>query len=343
MNEGPVDGEGTVIAHHESAEVAEPSEGALHPPASLIASQDASILGRCMTAVRAMGCDQRDAPSSQPLAQPVAVVAFVRDHPLGLLSWSAGSMAPTDADCLQRFLREPDLTGRGRVKSHSQRKTRAVDHHHPLRPLAPLGFADGVAPFLAGAKLPSKKASLHFTCWRSFNSARNARQRVSQTSCSSQSRNRRQQVDGEGNSWGKSCQRAPLRRTHKMPSSTLRSSARGRPPRGRRGRFGSKGRIFSHWASVNSRPYRAIRPPPGASPPPREHIHCKTNALYPVLKWLLGTSRMRSADLKVGATIKSEIQNCHSPTPNPVPRTPDRSPSWVCAWTPSRSPTLSNR
>jgi hypothetical protein len=158
------------------------------------------------------------------------------------------------------------------VKVVSQRKTRAVDHHHPLRSLAPLGLADGGAPFLVGAKLPSRKDSLHFNCWRSFNSPRNARQISSQTSCSSQSRSLRQQVAGEGNSSGKSCHRAPLRRIHKMPSNTLRSLAGGRPPRGRGGRLGSKGQIFSHWASVSNRPYRAIGPPSGAAyfchPPP---------------------------------------------------------------------------
>jgi hypothetical protein len=150
------------------------------------------------------------------------------------------------------------------VKVVSQRKTLAVDHHHPLRPLTPLGFADSGAPFLAGAKLPSRNDSLHCNCWRSFSSARNARQIASQTPSSSQRCSRRQQVDGEGNSSGKSCQRAPLRSIHKIPSSTGRSSLGGRPPRGRgRGR-GSKGRIFSHCTSVSSRPYRAIRPPPGA-------------------------------------------------------------------------------
>jgi hypothetical protein len=150
------------------------------------------------------------------------------------------------------------------VKVVSQRKTLAVDHHHPLRPLTPLGFADSRAPFLAGAKLPSRNASLHCNCGRSFNSARKARQTASQTPCSSQRCSRRQQVDGEGNSSGKSCHRAPLRNIHKIPSSTGRSSLGGRPPRGRgRGR-GSKGWIFSHCASLNSRPYRAMRPPPGA-------------------------------------------------------------------------------
>jgi hypothetical protein len=75
--------------------------------------------------------------------------------------------------------------------------------------------------------------SLHLGCWRSFNSLRNVRQISNQTSCSSQSRSRRQQVEGEGNSTGKSHQRGQLRRIHKMPCSTLRyfgrrSSAVGR-------------------------------------------------------------------------------------------------------------------
>jgi hypothetical protein len=177
------------------------------------------------------------------------------------------------------------------VKVVSQRKTRAVDHHHPLRSLAPLGFADSRAPFFAGAKLPSRNASLQFTGWRSFNSPRNARQIVSQTSCSSQSRSRRQHVPGDGNSSGISCQRAPLRRIHKMPSSTLRSLARGRPPLGRRGGCGSKGWILAHWASVSSRPYRAIRPPPGAvhlhDPPSDQNNYRKISPLYRVLKWAL--------------------------------------------------------
>jgi hypothetical protein len=151
------------------------------------------------------------------------------------------------------------------VKVVSQRKTRAVDHHHPLRSLAPLGLADPGAPFFAGAKLPSRKASLQLIWCRSLSSPRKVRQIFSQTSCSSQSRNLRQQVEGEGNSSGKSCQRAPLRNIHKMPSSTLRSGAGGRPPRGRDGRRGSNGRIFSHWASVNIRPYRAIGPPSGTN------------------------------------------------------------------------------
>jgi hypothetical protein len=170
----------------------------------------------------------------------------------------------------------------------SQRNTLAVDHHHPLGALTPLGFSDFRAPFFAGAKLPSRNDSLQSSCPRWFSSAKKARQMVSQTPRASQSRSLRQHVAGEGNSLGKSCQRAPLRRIHKMPSSTLRSSDGGRPPRGRFGRFGSKGRIFSHWASVSRRPYRAIGPPEALLPAVISHFqrskHHSFSTLYPVLK-----------------------------------------------------------
>ena len=265
MKEGLVNRKRAVVAHHQSTEVAEPSEGAFHGPPSLIATQCPTVLRRGFTSLLAMRGDQLDIALGQLLAQRIAIVAAVADEAEGLLPGTPGLMPPTYTDRRQRRFDELDLRGGGRVKVVSQRKTRAVDHHHPLRSLAPLGLADGRAPFLAGAKLPSRKDSLHFNCWRSFNSPRKARQIFSQTSCSSQSRSLRQQVEGEGNSSGKSCQRAPLRKIHKMPSNTLRSGAGGRPPCGRDGRWGSNGRIFSHWASVNSRPYRAIGPPSGVN------------------------------------------------------------------------------
>ena len=272
MKKGLVNRQRTVVTHHQSAEVTEPCEGAFHGPASSIAAQRPTVLGRRFAPILPMRRDQLDAACRQLLAQRVTIVAAIRDEAERLLPRAPGPMPSSYPDRLKRRLDELDLRRGSRVKVVSQRNTRAVDHHHPLRSLAPLGLADGGAPFLVGAKLPSRKDSLHFNCWRSFNSPRNARQISSQTSCSSQSRSLRQRVAGEGNSSGKSCHRAPLRRIHKMPSNTLRSLAGGRPPRGRGGRLGSKGQIFSHWASVSNRPYRAIGPPSGAAyfchPPP---------------------------------------------------------------------------
>ena len=297
MKEGLINRERAVVADDQPTEVAEPCEGAFHCPPPPVSPERPAVLRGWLPPVLAMRSDQLDAAPGQLLAQRITVVASVRNQAFRLLPRTTGAMATPYADRLERRLDELDLRRGRRVKVVSQRNTRAVDHHHPLRPLAPLGFADSAAPFFAAAKLPSKKASLQFNCWRSFNSPRKVRQIWSQMPCSSQSRSRRQQVDGDGNSSGMSCQRAPLRRIHKMPSSTLRSLAGGRPPRGRGGRWGSKGRIFSHWASVNNRPYRAIGPPSGAvhfrDPPPQENIYRKFSPLYRVLKWLL-VSRYRN-------------------------------------------------
>ena len=261
MKERPINGQRAVVADDQSAEVAEPSEGAFHDPPSLVAAQRPTVLGRSFASIPAMRGDQLDAAPGQLLAQRVTVVASVRNQAFRLLPRTTGAMATPYADRLERRLDELDLRRGRRVKVVSQRNTRAVDHHHPLRPLAPLGFADSIAPFFAGAKLPSKNDSLHFSCWRSLSSFRNARQIFSQTSCSSQSRNRRQQVEGDGYSSGRSCQRAPLRNIHRIPSSTLRSLARGRPPRGFFRQRGSRGAIFSHCNSLNNGPDRGIGSP----------------------------------------------------------------------------------
>src|SRR5260370_136805 len=261
MKERPVNREGAVVAHDQASEVAQPRVGALDDPAPFVAPQCPAILRCRPNAIFLVRADQFDPALPQPLAQRIAVVRFVGDYPHRLLPWPARAMTPPYPDGRERLFRKSDFRGGGRVKVLSQRNTAAVDHHHPLRPLAPLGFSDSAAPFFAGAKLPSKNDSLHFNCWRSFNSLRNARQTFSQISCSSQSRNRRQQVEGCGYSSGKSCQRAPLRRIQRIPSSTRRFSIHGRPPlRCLRG-LGSKGAIFFHCTSVSNGPDRAIGPP----------------------------------------------------------------------------------
>ena len=288
MKKGFVDGDRAVVANDQAAIVAEPSEGAFNLPATTVTAQGSTILRARLAAIPAMRRDQFDASRCQLRAQWIAVEGPIGNHTPHSLRRPTAAMPPAHTDRGERFLREPDLVRGCRVKLLSQRNTLAVDHHHPLRALAPLGFSDFRAPFLAGAKLPSKNDSLQSSCSRSFSSARNARQMVSQIPCSSQSRRRRQHVAGEGNSPGRSHQRAPLRRIHKIPSSTLRSFAVGRPPFGRLGRWGSKGRIFSHWASVNRRPYRAIGPPLTLLPSFIAHFgqtkHPLFSALYPVLK-----------------------------------------------------------
>jgi len=139
---------------------------------------------------------------------------------------------------------------RGRVQVCSQRSTRAIDHHQPLCALAAFGLADFVAPFLAGAKLPSAKHSSQHNLSSSSSSASNARHRFRNTSCSSQSRKRRQQVDELPYSFGSADHGAPVHAIHKMPSKHFRSSTGGRPPFLRSVLGGMWMRIFSHCLSV---------------------------------------------------------------------------------------------
>jgi hypothetical protein len=291
MKKSTIDRERTVVAHDQASEASQPGVGAFHDPSPPITSQGSSVLGYRPNAIPLVRTDPFDSALPQALPQGIAVVGFVGNHAHGLLSRSARVMAPSYSDRRERRLREFDFRRGCRVKVASQRNTAAVDHHHPLRPLAPLGFSDSAAPFFAGAKLPSRNDSLHFNCWRSFNSLRNVRQMCNQTPRSSQSRSRRQHVEGCGNFSGRSCQRAPLRRIQRIPSSTQRFSIHGRPPLRCLGGLGSKGAIFFHCASVSNGPDRAIGPPSALLTllishfPKLNHTHFK--ALSRVMQQLL--------------------------------------------------------
>jgi hypothetical protein len=61
MKESPIDLERTVVAHNESAKVADPCERALDCPAPFVASKKATILRRRAMAVRAVRRDQQNA------------------------------------------------------------------------------------------------------------------------------------------------------------------------------------------------------------------------------------------------------------------------------------------
>src|SRR5208282_1268776 len=294
MKERAVDGERAVVADHQTSKVAQPGVGAFNDPPPLVAPQRSTVLRGRTNAILLVWADQLDPATLQASPQWIAVIGLVGDHSHGFLSRSPRTMGSTYTDRRERRFRESDFRRGCRVKVVSQRKTAAVDHHHPLRPLAPLGFSDSSAPFFAGAKLPSRNDSLHCSCRRSFNSLRNARQIFSQTPCSSQSRSRRQHVEGCGNFSGKSCQRAPLRRIHRIPSNTRRFSIHGRPPLRCRGGWGSRGAIFFHCASVSNGPDRAIGPPSALLTLLISHFpklnHCHFRPLSWVMQQLLGTS-----------------------------------------------------
>ena len=251
----------TVPADDQAAVITQPRKRSLHFIATFIPSHFASIVILTFLVIAAIGTNQVDTTFGQTLPQRVAVISSIGDQSIRIFP------RPTPAfsrygDAFDRSFQECHFRRGRTVQVVSQRNTLAVDHHHPLRALAPLGLANAVAPFLAGAKLPSINASDQSNWPFSSKSARNARQAVSHTSCSSQSRSRLQQVDGLGYCLGRSAHGAPVRRIHRMPSKTLRLSAQGRPPFLDVLGFGSKGSIFFHCSSVSFHRFFAIEKTP---------------------------------------------------------------------------------
>jgi len=199
--------------------------------------------------ILSMRGEQVDTSFSQTLAQGVAVVGLVANYSL----WS-GPRSPRpffrDFDFPECLFGEPDLCWRSRVGTASQRKTLAIDHHHKLCALSPLGRPDCWAPFFAGKKLPSMNDSSQSSTPLASRSERKALHMSLRTSASYHSFSRRQHVDGCGYLSGRSFQRAPVLSIQSIPSNTNRSSARGRPPFGRGGGLGIRGSIFFHCSSV---------------------------------------------------------------------------------------------
>jgi hypothetical protein len=251
----------TIPSDDQATIIAQPSECPFDFPPSSVTTQRSSVLGGCFASTSAMRTDQFNSPCGQPGPQRITVVAPVSNQPYGFASGTTRTRAG-HSNRTQRFLDESDFRWGRRVQVVSQRKTLAVDHHHPLRPLATLGFPDTVAPFLAGAKLPSAKASLQSSWPRWSSSARKARQAFSHTPCSSHSLSRRQQVEGLGYRWGRSHHGAPVRNTQRIPSKTSRLSIHGRPPRGDGFGLGNNGSIRFQCASDSFHRCLAIEIPP---------------------------------------------------------------------------------
>ena len=238
----------------------EPCVGPLDDPAAFVAAQFPSVFVTPLLVVLSIWRDQFDASLLQSFAQGVRVVGTVGNHAFRLLPRAA--FGPGDADFFERGFRKRSFSRRGTFKPNSQRKTLTVDQYHPLRSLATLGFTDRGAPFLAGAKLPSRKTSSHRSSPSPSRAPSSVRQASSQTPCSSHCFNRRQHVAGEGYLSGRKRQAAPVHNTQRMPSRQSRFEAQGRPRLSRR-RLGSgnSGSISNHCASVNSSNRRLLTQP----------------------------------------------------------------------------------
>ena len=168
------------MANEESAELTEPGVGPFDDPASLVTPEFPAVFISPVLAVLAVWNDEFDAAFLESLSQRIGVVGAVGDHAFRFLSRAA--FRTWDFDFGERGFRKRNFSRRGTFEPNSQRKTATVDQYHPLRALPALGFTDRGAPFLAGAKLPSKNVSSHFNRPSPSSAPNSARHASSHTS-----------------------------------------------------------------------------------------------------------------------------------------------------------------
>src|SRR5690606_15940752 len=138
-----------LVARHQPSQVLQPREHAFHLPSTHVTPQLPSVLG--LLALATVRRNQLGAVLlKQPHIQPVAVVSLVADQHRG---------RKRDHQRVEGLFHQLYFVRRRAFDVDAHRSTMAVRDCHDLCALSTLGFADLVAPFFAGTKLPSMKAS----------------------------------------------------------------------------------------------------------------------------------------------------------------------------------------
>jgi hypothetical protein len=246
-----------IISNDQSFVISNPGKCSFDLPSFPISTKLSTILFRCFFAIRPMWANEIDTFIFKPVSQIITICCFIINKAFYLFAWAAATCTRNSYFC-NRFFDERDFRGRCGVEKICQRNSFTIHHHHPLRTLSAFGFSDAEPPFLAGAKLPSAKHSSHFSLPFSSRADRYACQAFNKVPSSSHCHKRRQQVAGDGYSRGISFHRAPLRKSHKIPSNTGRFGIGFGPPLGEAFGSGKSGASFLHCSSFNSGLYRHI-------------------------------------------------------------------------------------
>src|SRR5215213_1763006 len=242
-----------LVAGDQAPEVLQPRVRALDNPAPLIAPQLPPVLVRRLLVVPALRDDGLDLARDQQRSRRVAVITAVGDQPLRLVRAASLAAPPLHLDAVERAFEELALRRGSRLHAYSERSTLAICQNHKLRPLAALGLAHTVAPFLAVTNIPSTKPSFQRIFFRSLSWSRKARHRFNRTPLSAHCERRRWTAVFEPYLSGNSLQGAPVHKIQRMPSKHCRSVSGGRPPFKLRLRFGRWASISFHCLSVTAR------------------------------------------------------------------------------------------
>lgn len=211
------------ISDNQSAKVLKPGKQPLYFPSSFVASQRSAVLRRRFSPIHFVRSDHLHVSLvGQLFIQFVRVIRLVANDFLRQLFQHAS---------VQSVVHQRHFMRASAACVHGERNTFSVDNAHDFSTFSAFGLANSIAPFFAGAKVPSMNPSLRSMPPRSRRSWARAMRTPSKTPSRDHFWKCRWQVLFVGYLSGKSFHGAPVRRIHKMPLSTLRGSTDGRPCR----------------------------------------------------------------------------------------------------------------
>jgi len=230
------------VASYQTPIVLQPADRPFNLPALTIPSQGSTVLRHWPLPPPAVRRDQLDPSTSESLSQAITVGGPIVNQSLG-----KSGMHPL----FQQRFNQLDFRSRSVGHVDCQGDSVAVDEDHNLGSFSLLGRSDAVPPFFAGENVASAIACSQSTPCRlsSFRKARS--QALVNRPLSVQSLSLRQQVAGDGKDFGKSFHRAPVRRTHRIPSRQARELVQGRPPAEEGGGGSKRSAIRNHCSSVS--------------------------------------------------------------------------------------------
>jgi len=200
------------ITNNKSTKVLQPSKQPLDLPPLSISPQYSAILGgRFDTVVFMRSYQLNTSFFGQTSIQRVAVICLVTNNFLRHVLKKTS---------IKSIVNKLYFTWAGTCCANGDRKTESVCKAHNFSSFAPFGFAHTIAPFFAGAKLPSIKPSLRSMPPRFFRSRANAASIWAKTPDLFHCWKYRWQVLFGGYRPGKSAHWAPVRRIQRMPLST---------------------------------------------------------------------------------------------------------------------------
>jgi hypothetical protein len=200
------------ITNNKTTKVLQPGKQAFNFPSLSVSPQGSTILGGRFDTVVFVWSNHLNATFfGQPLIKFVAVVSSVTYDFIRHILKKTGIKSLINKSYFMR-------ASTGCV--NGDRKTERVCKAHNLGSFAPFGFAHTIAPFFAGAKVPSIKPSLRSMPPRSFKSWASVVSILAKTPDSVHCWKRRWQVLFGGYRSGISDHWAPVRNIHRIPLST---------------------------------------------------------------------------------------------------------------------------